>query len=290
MNFPPPPIDSDPLVAGSTPIEELLALLGMAANADDAADYAESLDEHAGRDSKATEAAEKFTAHDSDAATQLAQQLPQLASGLAGALSGGLGGILGPVTQIPQQFGQALQTGLGAFGPALTGSRLGASPENGPLWEPGDAEVDDVGDDLGVPDEPDESDANLGVPGGGFSSGLGGGPADRRAGTAPTAAGLAPPSITAAGAAPASVPATPAPVTGGALPGPGGAMAGMPIPPPGGVNPGADRDAKTETKRITAPSVRNGAPVQGRITVPPAGPVDDTKPFVTRRFLPPGSP
>ncbi len=61
-NMPPPPITSDPLVTGATPpIEQLLRVLGLAANlGDPPKDNTESAEEHAKRDSKTAEAAAKF--------------------------------------------------------------------------------------------------------------------------------------------------------------------------------------------------------------------------------------
>ena len=50
-------------------------------------------------------------------------------------------------------------------------------------------------------------------------------------------------------------------------------------------------DGKTDTKRVVAPSVKNGAPVQGRITTPPTSPEVikrvEGKPVATRRILAP---
>ena len=103
MNVPPPTIASDPLVAGAVPIEQLLRVLGLAANLGDPQDNSESLEEHAKRDAKTAEAAAKFPAQDENAAaemkgvagqgeaSQMAQQLPQMASGIAGALAGAMG-------------------------------------------------------------------------------------------------------------------------------------------------------------------------------------------------------
>jgi hypothetical protein len=56
-------------------------------------------------------------------------------------------------------------------------------------------------------------------------------------------------------------------------------MAGMPMVPPGAMQgaAGADKDAKPDTKRVSGPSIRNGAPVQGRLTAPPNIPVVTTK-------------
>jgi hypothetical protein len=56
-------------------------------------------------------------------------------------------------------------------------------------------------------------------------------------------------------------------------------MGGMPMMPHGGMGGGAEsKDDKAGTKRVSVPSVKNGAPVQGRITTPP------TAPTVTKRI------
>lgn len=61
--------------------------------------------------------------------------------------------------------------------------------------------------------------------------------------------------------------------------------------PPGGMHGagGTGSEAKPDTKRIVAPTVKNGAPVQGRITTPPPTPAVikrvDGKPVATRRIL-----
>ena len=56
----------------------------------------------------------------------------------------------------------------------------------------------------------------------------------------------------------------------------------------------ADKDAKADTKRVSVPPVRNGAPVQGRITTAPPLPnvtkLVAGKPVATRRVVAPGSP
>lgn len=48
----------------------------------------------------------------------------------------------------------------------------------------------------------------------------------------------------------------------------------MPMMPHGGMGGagGGDKDGKAETKRVAVPSVKNGAPVQGRIATPPSAP------------------
>jgi hypothetical protein len=68
-------------------------------------------------------------------------------------------------------------------------------------------------------------------------------------------------------------------------------MGAMPMMPPGAMQGagGAGSDAKPDTKRIVGPIVRNGAPVQGRITAAPLMPAVikhvDGKPVATRRIL-----
>lgn len=307
-NVPPPPISSDALVTGGTPIEQLLRVLGLAANLGDPADQAESIEEHAKRDAQTTAAAEEFASMDEqaaadlgavpgqDPAAQMAQQLPQMAAGMAGALAGALGGALQPFAQIPQQIAQgaqqALQTGLGLFGQAGGTAAVGlddAAFADAPLDEDfGTAGMDltdfsgagaggGLGDDLG---------AGAGGGGGGIGS------------TLPMGM-LGPPAVPSASTAPSSAPSAPTPppmappvsATGT------GGMAGMPMVPPAAMQgaAGAEKDAKADTKRITSPTVRNGAPVQGRLSAPPIVPVVTTKvegkPVVTKRIvLPTGTP
>jgi hypothetical protein len=70
-------------------------------------------------------------------------------------------------------------------------------------------------------------------------------------------------------------------------------MGGMPMMPPGAMAGagGAGSEGKTETKRIVTPSVKNGAPVQGRIVAPPTAPEVVKrvagKPVASRRILAP---
>jgi hypothetical protein len=64
--------------------------------------------------------------------------------------------------------------------------------------------------------------------------------------------------------------------------------------PPGAAGAGGSgSDSKAETKRVVPPSVKNGAPVQGRITAPPTAPEVVKrvagKPIASRRILPPDS-
>lgn len=110
-NIAPPLIPSDPLVAGASPIEALMRVLGLAANAGDSSDYDGSLEEYAARDLHTSDAAEGFAGQDHNAAAQMqatTQLIPQLAAGIAGAL----GGVLQPLAQLPQQLSQGLTQGL----------------------------------------------------------------------------------------------------------------------------------------------------------------------------------
>ncbi len=289
MNLAPPPISSDPLVAGMTPIEQLLRVLGLAANLGDPKDNTESIEEHAKRDSKTAEAAAKFPAQDEQAsaemkgvagqgqADQMAQQLPQMASGIAGALAGAMGGALQPFAQIPQQLAQgaqqAMQTGMGMM------QQAGGSA----------AQLDKASLDLPL-DEFGETPGELGA--GGGAGGGGGG----IGGTSPTAM-LGPPPIPSAGTSPSSAPAMGGSAPKMAAPGPtpSAGMGGMPMIPPGAMHGagGSEKDAKPDTKRVSVPTVKNGAPVQGRITAPPpASPVSkkvDGKPVATKRIIVPNS-
>ena len=63
--------------------------------------------------------------------------------------------------------------------------------------------------------------------------------------------------------------------------------------PPGamyGANAG-EKDTKTDTKRVSVPPVRNGSPVQGRLTAPPLAPTVikkvEGKPVATKRIVTP---
>jgi hypothetical protein len=201
---------------------------------------------------------------------QMVQQLPQLASGLAGAL----GGLMQPLSQIPQQFAQigqqAIQAGMGALQHGAGGAA-----------EAGEA----------IPGELLGSTSGAGELGGGAGAGGGAGGGGLGA-TTPTAM-LGPLPAPSAGTEPASAhTASPAPSNASApATGPRGAMGGMPMMPPGAMQGagGAGSDAKPDTKRVVAPAVKNGAPVQGRITTPPPSPEVtkrvDGKPVASRRIL-----
>ena len=279
-NGAPPTITSDHLVAGLTPVEQLLRVLGLAANADDSGDTADSVAAQAERDIQMIADAEAFAAEDRQASAamtgiagpdHMAQQIPQLISGIAGAITGALGGALQPLVQIPQQVAQAAtQTGTSV------------SPE---MDEADTPLMDDFGADLGA-----DFGGDFGADFGGGSGGGGG--AGGFGGTAPTAL-LGPPPIPSASTAPAAAPAIPMPATStpSAAPSAAGGMAGVPMIPPGAMQGGAtgDRDTKSDTKRVSVPPVPNGSPVQGRLTAPQITPAVTTtiegKPVATKRII-----
>ena len=153
IDGPPPAITSDALVAGLTPAEQLLRVLGLAANADDPADAADSVAQQSDRDVGATESARAFATEDERAGADLnstAAQLPQLIAGIAGAVAGALGGALQSLSQLPQALGQLPQA-FGQISPAQGATQIGmgdylegAEPEL-PFDEPFDA-FSDTGD------------------------------------------------------------------------------------------------------------------------------------------------
>lgn len=294
-NAAPSPIPSDPLSGGATPIEQVLRVLGLAANSGDPHDIADSAEEHARRDAITIAAAERFAADDGESAATMNgvaagdQQIPQLAAGIAATVAGVAGGVGQSVGQFPQQVAQAaqqsLQAGLGSVlslgrqaGDAETDDGLGTAPPAEELDGPGDFDVT-AGAGLSGAAEP-----------GGAAIGSG-------FGATTPAAPLGPPAVPSAATSPASAPSAPASPATAATPfvSGGAGMAGMPMVPPGAVSGtvGADRDGGAATKRISVKPVRNGSPVQGRITVPPAEPgvtaKVEGKPVATRRIAPPAA-
>ena len=297
IDGPPPAITSDPLIAGLTPTEQLLRMLGLAANADDPADIADSVALQTERDSAATESARAFGADDERAGADLnstAAQIPALIAGIAGAVAGALGGVLQPLGQIPQALGQIPQA-LGQLPQSvaqISGFGMGGDGERA---EP-DLAFDDAFDEFGDTGRFGDTWTGDGGDGGASAAGgvgAGGGPGGVP-GTAATGV-LGPPPVPSAGTAPASAPAlriSPPGVGVAGSPAAAG-MAGLPLIPPGAMHPAAagDKDAKTETKRVAVPTVRNGAPVQGRHVPPPAAPTVVTrvegKPVATKRVVAP---
>ena len=286
IDGPPPAIASDALVAGLTPTEQLLRILGLAANADDPADAADSVAQQSDRDVGATESARAFATEDERAGADLngtAAQIPQLIAGIAGAVAGALGGALQSLGQLPQALGQ-IAPSQGANQIEMDGYREGAEPDL-PFDEPFDAFSDTDFGDTWAGGGGDGAAGGTGVAGGG----LGGVPGTMATGV------LGPPPVPSAGTAPASAPALriSPPGTGAAPPPAAAGMAGMPLIPPGAMNPATagDKDAKTETKRVSVPTVRNGAPIQGRLVPPPAAPTVvkrvEGKPVATKRVVAP---
>jgi hypothetical protein len=284
LNLPPHQIVSDVLAQGPSGIEQILFLLGMAANAGDPVDNTAAQVGQAEREARLTDAEMKFPANEEESARHLdalgaedpmsqMSGMAQSASGLLQGLPQAFSGVLQPFSQLgqqlPQAAQQALQTGMGALQQGAGGA-LTAGEE--------------------VPDA--LLDGGLGAAG---LAGAGGAGAAGLAGTMP-ASELGPPPTHAASTVPASspigVPTTP-PGSASAA-GPRGGMAGMPMMPPGAMAGagGTGNDAKADTKRVVPPSVKNGAPVQGRISTPPPTATVTKhvqgKPVATRRILQPG--
>jgi hypothetical protein len=278
---PPPVITPDQLATGQSAISQLLRVLGLAANGGDPGDNLAALAGHDEREAKAADALAKFPANEEQSSARLAgvggqsemtsmlQQMPQMAAGIAGGIAGALGGALQPLSQIPQQLAQAgqqaMQMGMGALQHGA-----GAATTAGEAV-PAELEGGGAGEDFG---------------GGGSAGGGGGGIGP----TVPTAM-LTPLPGSSAGTLPASSHATsPAPPSSPeAQTAPRGGMGPMPIMPPGMAGAAPGNDPKPDTKRVLVPSVKNGAPVQGRITRPPPTPEVikrvDGKPVATRRIL-----
>jgi hypothetical protein len=288
LNLPPHAIVSDMVAAGPSGVEQLLSLLGVQVNSGDPTDNLQAQQGHAQRDTGLNAATTLIPNTEQNSNAQLAgvganskdpmsefSQLMQGATGIGQGLTSSLSGLTQPFTQlaqqIPQQGMQAMQAVMGAAGKGAGGGAeaVGAIP----------AEAAGLAGGAGG------GAAGLAGAGGGAGAGLGTTPASQ----------LGPPPTPSAGTVPASsaaqppVPAPPSDSAGA----PRGGMGGMPMMPPGAMAGagGAGGDSKTDTKRIVPPSVKNGAPVQGRIVAPPtaaevvkrvAG-----KPVASRRILSP---
>ena len=290
----PPPIAADLLSGGASPIEQLVRVLGMAANAGDPADNDHGAEDYTRRETMTREAAEWFAAQDTDAAAEMTaigeqdpaastvQQLPQMAAGAAAAVSGVLGGALQALGQIPQQFAAVAQQAAQLFGRDATFTGAETSDgmvDNGledplPIGDPGDGE-----DVLGAPDF---GPAVFGaVPGAAPAWGFG-----QSAPAVPLGPPPAPSAATSPAAAPAgpAAPSAPAQTHSAGMP-----LSGVPMIPPGAPvgAAGSDRDTTTATRRVAVPAVRNGAAVAGRITVAPVEPGAvtpiETRPVAIRR-------
>ncbi len=266
-NMPPPPIPADMPAGAISEIDMLLAGLGMAGNSGDPTDMAQGQAGFAQRGEKTGEAMAKFPASQEDSSKFLeqmmgtAQQLPQQAMQVFSGLSQ-------PLNQVMQQAMQMGTQMASQLGKAGQGAGLGASLPASAL-----------GDALGA---------------GGSALGAGGGAGAELAGATTPAGNLGPPPTPSAGTYPASSPTPQAPVpTSPDAAGARGPMGGgMPMMPPGAAGAGAGgSDSKAETKRVVPPSVKNGAPVQGRIATPQTAPEVVKrvagKPIASRRILAP---
>jgi hypothetical protein len=270
LGLPPPPLLApDQIASTRSVISQLLAALGMAGNAGDPADMAAAEAGLAERELQTGAALAKFPANEEQAAQAMgqvmgmAQQIPQSLSGVGQGVNGVFSGLV-------QQLSQAMQQGVQAGGQLIGGL--------GNAGETAEAAGELPEDALGA------GGALLGT-GAGVGMGLGS--------TMP-AGNLGPPATPSAATFPASSsgpvlpPGTPEPVGAGR-----GAMGGYPMMPPGaaGGATGATGDAKADTKRVVPPAVKNGAPVQGRISTPPKLPEVTKhvqgKPVATRRIVAP---
>ncbi|WP_343577591.1 hypothetical protein [Mycobacterium sp.] len=273
---PPPPLAPDQIASTYSTMSQLLKALGLAANSGDPADAAAAQAGYDQREMQTGDAMAQFPANDQQSGQALeqimgtAQQLPQSLSGIGQSFGGVFGGFFQALNQVLQQGVQAGSQMAGAFGKGGQGAALaGELPE------------DALGDALGA---------------GGGLFGAGAGAAGAAGGaleaTAP-AGNLGPPPTPSAGTFPASSQAQP-PVPPSAEPAgaPRGGMGGIPMMPPGAMGGATgSNDAKPDTKRIVGPTVKNGAPVQGRFTTPRSAPEVikriEGKPVASRRILSP---
>jgi hypothetical protein len=269
---PPPPLSPDQVASGTSLMSQLLATLGMAGNVGDPNDMAAAAEGHAKRGEKTGDAMTQFPAADQQGSQELqqlmstVQQMPQQ---VMQTFSGLLQGFSQPLNQALQQVSQISSQLTSTLGKAGQGAGVGASLPAGAL-----------GDALGA---------------GGGAMGAGGAGAGLAGATTP-AGNLGPPPTPTAGTVPMSsqqAPVTSPPPAEGV--GARGQMGGgMPMMPPGAGGAAASGgDNKAETKRVVPPTVKNGAPVQGRITTPQTAPEVVKrvagKPIASRRILPPDS-
>jgi hypothetical protein len=271
QNIPAPPIPPDLPAGARSEIDLLLAGLGLAGNAGDPVDMAADESGFAQRGLQTADAMAKFPANEDQSVKAIeqimntAQQIPQAASGIGQGFGSAFGGVF-------QALNQAMEQGVQASTQLASG--LGQGGQGAELASEVPAEA--LGDTLGA---------------GGAALGAGGAAAGMAETTVPTGY-LGPPPIPSASTFPASAPSppVPTPVTDPAAES-RAPVGGYPMAPPAAVGSagGTGADAKTETKRVVAPTVKNGAPVQGRITVPQTPPEVvkriDGKPVASRRII-----
>ncbi len=264
---PPPPLTPDQIASGTSLMSQLLATLGLAGNAGDPTDMADAEGNHAKRGQKAGDAATQFPGQDQQSSQQLEQlmssatQMPQQFMQAFTQMFQGLSQGMNQAMQQGMQVGQQMASSLGKAG-AGAGASLPASA---------------LGDGLGA---------------GGAAMGAGGGGAGLAGATTP-AGNLGPPPVPSSGTVPMSAQQAPvtSPPPGEGTGARGSAGGGMPMMPPGAGGAAAGgNDSKADTKRVVPPSVKNGAPVQGRITTPQSAPEVVKrvagKPIASRRILP----
>jgi hypothetical protein len=267
---PPPPLTPDQIASGSSLMSQLLATLGLAGNSGDPSDMAAAQAQYAQRDQKTGDAMTKFPANEEESSKQLEQlmgtagQIPQQLMQAVGGLFGGFSQAINQAAQQGSQIGSQLASTVGKAG---QGAGLAA-----------EVPADALGDALGA---------------GGAALGAGGAGAGLAGATTP-AGNLGPPPTPSAGTYPAAAPMPQIPATSAtdSAASARGQMGGMPMMPPGAMGgAGASSTDKPDTKRVVPPSVKNGAPVQGRITTPQTAPEVVKriagKPVASRRILTP---
>jgi hypothetical protein len=267
---PPPPLTPDQIASGSSLMSQLLATLGLAGNSGDPSDMAAAQAQYAQRGQKTGEAMTKFPANEEESSKQLEQlmgtagQIPQQLMQAVGGLFGGFSQAINQAAQQGSQIGSQLASTVGKAG---QGAGLAA-----------EVPADALGDALGA---------------GGAALGAGGAGAGLAGATTP-AGNLGPPPTPSAGTYPAAAPSPqiPAPSAPDSAASARGQMGGMPMMPPGAMGgAGASSTDKPDTKRVVPPSVKNGAPVQGRISTPQTAPEVvkriTGKPVASRRILTP---
>ena len=266
---PPPPLTPDQIASGTSLMSQLLATLGMAGNVGDPNDMAAATEGHAKRGEKTGDAMTQFPAADQQGSQELQQlmsTMQQMPQQVMQTFSGLFQGLSQPLNQAMQQVSQISSQLTSTLGKAGQGAGAAALP------------ADALGGALGA---------------GGSAMGAGGAGAGLAGATTP-AGNLGPPPTPTAGTVPMSsqqAPVTSPPPAEGA--GARGQMGGgMPMMPPGaGGGAASGGDSKAETKRVVPPTVKNGAPVQGRISTPQAAPEVVKrvagKPIASRRILAP---
>lgn len=267
---PPPPLTPDQIASGSSLMSQLLATLGLAGNSGDPSDMAAAQAQYAQRGQKTGDAMTKFPANEEESSKQLEQlmgtagQIPQQLMQAVGGLFGGFSQAINQAAQQGSQIGSQLASTVGKAG---QGAGLAA-----------EVPADALGDALGA---------------GGAALGAGGAGAGLAGATTP-AGNLGPPPTPSAGTYPAAAPMPQIPATSAtdSAASARGQMGGMPMMPPGAMGgAGASSTDKPDTKRVVPPSVKNGAPVQGRITTPQTAPEVVKriagKPVASRRILTP---